>query len=260
MKFSDGTEAKANVVGTDKQSDIAVIKVDNTSFPPLPRGDSTKLKVGELVMAVGSPLWLLSQSVTTGIISALDRNTLGINDYESFIQTDAAINRGNSGGPLIDMDGNVIGVNSAIVSGGTGNDGIGLAVPINLAHSVATMLIKDGKVHYARIGICLSPFTPAWPASSASMKVPRAWSSETWFPAARPIKPVSRKATSSSALPERRSTTRRRFRLRVATSEVAKSYEIVYLRDGKERTTKIVPAASDDKVVAEVEGRDSNEA
>ncbi len=135
-----------------------MIKVDNTSFPPLPRGDSTKLKVGELVMAVGSPFGF-SQSVTTGIISALDRNTVGINDYESFIQTDAPINRGNSGGPLVDMNGNVIGVNSAIVSGGQGNDGIGFAIPMNLATSVANMLIKDGKVHYARIGIYLSPLT-----------------------------------------------------------------------------------------------------
>ena len=159
VKFYDGVEVKAKVVGADKQSDIAVIQVENTSYPPLPRGDSGKLKVGELVMAVGSP-FELSQSVTTGIISALDRNAVGINEYESFIQTDAAINRGNSGGPLVDMNGNVIGVNSAIVSGSTGNDGIGFAIPINLANSVANMLIKDGKVHYARIGISLDPLTP----------------------------------------------------------------------------------------------------
>ena len=116
-------------------------------------------KVGELVMAVGSPFGF-RQSVTTGIISALDRNAVGINEYESFIQTDAPINRGNSGGPLVDMNGNVIGVNSAIVSGSSGNDGIGFAIPINLATSVANMLIKDGKVHYARIGISLDPLTP----------------------------------------------------------------------------------------------------
>ncbi len=165
VKFYDGLEVKAKVVGADKQSDVAVIQVDNTSYPPLPRGDSSKLKVGELVMAVGSPFGF-SQSVTTGIISALERNTLEINDYESFIQTDAAINRGNSGGPLVDMNGNVIGVNAAIVTGssgspfgggGGGNDGIGFTIPINLASSVANMLIKDGKVHYAAIGIMLNP-------------------------------------------------------------------------------------------------------
>src|SRR5262249_58517281 len=103
----------------------------------------------ELVMAVGSP-FALSQSVTTGIISALERNAVGINEFESFIQTDAPINRGNSGGPLLDMNGAVIGVNSAIMSGSAGNDGIGFAIPMNLATSVANMLIKDGKVHYAR--------------------------------------------------------------------------------------------------------------
>ena len=132
MTFYDGVEVKATVVGTDKQSDVAVIKVDNTSYPPLPKGDSSKLKVGELVMAVGSP-FELSQSVTTGIISALERNAVGINEYESFIQTDAPINRGNSGGPLVNMNGEVIGINSAIVSGGSGNDGIGFAIPINMA-------------------------------------------------------------------------------------------------------------------------------
>ena len=106
-----------------------MIKVDNTSYPALPRGDSAKLKVGELVMAVGSP-FELSQSVTTGIISALERNAVGINEYESFIQTDAPINRGNSGGPLVNMNGEVIGINSAIVSGSSGNDGIGFAIPM----------------------------------------------------------------------------------------------------------------------------------
>ncbi len=137
-----------------------MIKVDNTSYPPLPKGDSSKLKVGELVMAVGSP-FELSQSVTTGIISALERNAVGINEYESFIQTDAPINRGNSGGPLVNMDGEVIGINSAIVSGSSGNDGIGFTIPINMAASVADMLIKDGKVHYARVGIQLAPLPRA---------------------------------------------------------------------------------------------------
>ena len=167
VTFWDGVEAKATVVGTDKQSDVAVIKVDNTSYPPLPRGDSSKLKVGELVVAVGSPFGL-SQSVTTGIISALERNSVDINEYESFIQTDAPINRGNSGGPLVNMDGEVIGINSAIVSGGSGNDGIGFTIPINMAKSVAEMLIKDGKVHYARIGVKL--------AAADSGDRPAAWS------------------------------------------------------------------------------------
>ena len=159
VAFHDGTEATATVVGTDVKADVAVIKVDNTSYPPLPKGDSSKLKVGELVMAVGSP-FELSQSVTTGIISATERNNVGINEYESFLQTDAPINPGNSGGPLVNMSGEVIGVNSAIVTGGRGNDGIGFAVPIDMAQNVADQLIKDGKVHRARIGIKLGILTP----------------------------------------------------------------------------------------------------
>ena len=251
VTFYDGTEASAKVVGTDKQSDVAVIKVDNTSFPALPRGDSSKLKVGEMVMAVGSP-FELSQSVTTGIISALERNAVGINEYESFIQTDAPINRGNSGGPLVNMNGEVIGINSAIVSGGSGNDGIGFAIPIKLANSVAEMLIKDGKVHYARVGIKLAPLTaplarqfgldastkgvlvmdvvPGSPADKAGLKQGDVITSF-----------AGEKVNDASS-----------FRLKVATSEVSRSYELGYVRDGKPGRTHIEPAAFD-KVVFDVE-------
>jgi len=194
VAFYDGTEAPAKVVGTDKQSDVAVIKVENTSYPPLPKGDSSSLKVGELVMAVGSP-FELSQSVTTGIISALERNDVRINEYESFIQTDAPINRGNSGGPLVNMDGEVIGVNSAIVTGGSsGNDGIGFAIPINMAASVAKMLIKDGKVHYARVGIVLSPLTPPI-VRQLGLPEPKVFWSATFFPTVRPPRRESSRAT-----------------------------------------------------------------
>jgi serine protease Do len=251
ISFYDGVTASAKVVGTDKQSDVAVIKVDNTSYPPLPKGDSSKLKVGELVMAVGSPFGL-SQSVTTGIISALERNSVDINLYESFIQTDAPINRGNSGGPLVNMDGEVVGINSAIVSGSAGNDGIGFAIPIKLATNVADTLIKDGKMHYARIGIQLAPLTPALcrqlgidegtkgvvvadvvggsPADKAGLKqgdVIVAFAGE--------------KVVNGSS-----------FRLKVATSEVSKPHELGYIRDGRQRTTSIVPAPAE-SVVFDIE-------
>jgi len=255
VTFYDGVEASAKVVGTDKESDVAVIKVDNTSYPALPKGDSAKVKVGELVMAIGSP-FELSQSVTTGIISALERNAVGINNYESFIQTDAPINRGNSGGPLVNMNGEVIGINSAIVSGSTGNDGIGFAIPIKMALSVADMLIKDGKVHYARIGIALNPLTPALnrqlgldegtkgvlvgdvvagsPADKAGLKsgdVIRSFAGE--------------KVQDRSS-----------FRLKVATSEVSKAHEIGFIRDGKSKTAQITPAPAENVVFEqEREGR-----
>ncbi len=251
VTFSDGVEIKAKVVGTDKQSDIAVIQVENTSYPPLPRGDSSKLKVGEMVMAVGSPFGF-SQSVTTGIISALDRNAVGINEYESFIQTDAAINRGNSGGPLVDMNGNVIGVNSAIVSGSTGNDGIGFAIPINLATSVANMLIKDGKVHYARIGISLDPLTPELARQLGVDESTKGVVVGSVVPDSPAEKAGLKQGDVIVGFGGAKVNDASSFRLKVATSEVAKPYDIVYLRDGKEHTTKIVPAASD-KVVFDQE-------
>ena len=127
-------------------------------------------------MAVGSP-FNLSQSVTTGIISATDRNDVHINEYESFLQTDAAINPGNSGGPLVNMDGQVIGVNSAIVTGGRGNDGVGFAIPIDMASTVADNLIKNGKMSRSGSGSPWSRSPRRWPSSSASTPRSRACSS-----------------------------------------------------------------------------------
>ena len=251
VKFFDGVEVKATVVGADKHSDIAVIKVENTTYPPLPRGDSSKLKVGELVMAVGSP-FELSQSVTTGIISALERNAVGINEYESFIQTDAPINRGNSGGPLVDMNGNVIGVNSAIVSGSTGNDGIGFAIPMNLATSVANMLIKDGKVHYARIGIALDPLTPALARQLGVDESTKGVVVGSVVPDSPAEKAGLKEGDVVVGFGGAKVNDPSSFKLKVATSEVAKPYEIVFLREGKERTVSIVPVASD-KVVFDIE-------
>jgi serine protease Do len=251
VTFWDGVEAKATVVGTDKQSDVAVIKVDNTSYPALPKGDSSKLKVGELVMAVGSP-FELSQSVTTGIISALDRNSVRINDFESFIQTDAPINMGNSGGPLVDMDGNVIGINSAIVSGGGatgpfgqvrgGNDGIGFAIPINQAANVADMLIKDGKVHYARVGIVLAPLTPALARQLGLDEGTKGVVVGEVLPGSPAEKAGLRQGDVITSYAGEKINSLPSFRLRVATSEVSKPSELVFLRDGKQRTTSIVPA------------------
>jgi serine protease Do len=250
VTFYDGVELQATLVGTDKQSDVAVIKVDNTSYPPLPKGDSSKLKVGELVMAVGSP-FALSQSVTTGIISALERNAVGINEYESFIQTDAPINRGNSGGPLLDMNGAVIGVNSAIVSGSTGNDGIGFAIPINMATSVANMLIKDGKVHYARIGIALQPMSPALARQLGLEENIKGVFVDSVNPGSPAEKAGIKEGDVIIGFGGEKVENGSSFRLRVATSEVSKPQEIVFLRDGKRRTAQIVPAPYGDVVFAQ---------
>jgi serine protease Do len=251
VTFWDGVEAKATLVGTDKRSDVAVIKVDNTSYPPLPKGDSSKLKVGELVMAVGSP-FELSQSVTTGIISALERNDVHINEYESFIQTDAAINRGNSGGPLVNMDGEVIGINSAIVSGSTGNDGIGFTIPINMAAGVANMLVKDGKVHYARVGIQLAPLSPALARQFGLNEGTKGILVGDVLPGSPAEKAGLKQGDVIIGFAGEKVHSLPSFRLKVATSEVSKPSELVYLRDGKERTTSIVPAPAEN-IVFDVE-------
>jgi serine protease Do len=258
VTFWDGVEAKATVVGTDKQSDVAVIKVDNSSYPPLPRGDSSKLKVGELVVAVGSPFGL-SQSVTTGIISALERNSVSINEYESFIQTDAPINQGNSGGPLVNMDGEVIGINSAIVSGGSGNDGIGFTIPINMAKSVAEMLIKDGKVHYARIGVKLGPLTPAIARQLGLDPTTKGILVDRVLPGSPAEKAGLKEGDVIIGYAGDKIVNGSSFRLKVATSESSKPQDLVYVRDGKERKTSIIPASAD-KVVFEEEKQEGTSA
>jgi serine protease Do len=132
VRLDDEREFEAEVIGTDPQSDVALIKIDGEDLPVLPLGDSEKLEVGEWVIAIGSP-FELNQTVTVGVVSAKGRSRIGISDYENFIQTDAAINPGNSGGPLLNIHGEVIGMNTAIFSRSGGYMGIGFAIPINMA-------------------------------------------------------------------------------------------------------------------------------
>ena len=148
----DGQEKDAKIVGTDPESDIAVIKIEGDGLPVLPMGDSETILVGEDVIAVGNPFGLI-QTVTYGIVSAKGRSNVGINEYENFIQTDAAINPGNSGGPLVNLRGEIVGVNSAIFSQSGGYQGIGFAVPINMASKIMKDLIDKGSVSRGWLGV-----------------------------------------------------------------------------------------------------------
>ncbi len=152
VDLRDGVTVDAEVVGTDPESDVAVIKVDSSDLPTLPLANSEDLKVGEWVLAIGSPLGL-SHTVTAGIVSAKGRSGLRIASYENFIQTDAAINMGNSGGPLVDLRGRAVGINTAIVGPGGGNIGIGFAIPINMAKDIADQLIENGSVERGYLGV-----------------------------------------------------------------------------------------------------------
>ncbi|HEY6390499.1 MAG TPA: DegQ family serine endoprotease [Bryobacteraceae bacterium] len=160
VAFFDKHEYPAKLVGSDKYADIAVLKIDKTGLTPLPFADSGHAQVGDVVLAVGNPFGL-GQTVTMGIISAMGRAGLGIERFEDFIQTDAPINRGNSGGALIDTHGELVGINTAILAGETGgNEGIGFAIPANLAHSLMDQILKKGKVSRGFIGILPQELTP----------------------------------------------------------------------------------------------------
>ncbi|WP_319587201.1 DegQ family serine endoprotease [uncultured Desulfobulbus sp.] len=154
VRLADQREFPAKVVGTDPQSDVAIIKIEGKDLPVLPLGNSDKLEVGEWVIAIGSP-FELSQTVTVGVVSAIGRNRMGITDYENFIQTDAAINPGNSGGPLLNIRGEAVGMNTAIFSRSGGYMGIGFAIPINMAKSIEQQLRKSGKVTRGWLGILI---------------------------------------------------------------------------------------------------------
>ncbi|MGB9712860.1 MAG: DegQ family serine endoprotease [Dissulfurimicrobium sp.] len=158
VKLYDGREFKAKVIGTDPQSDIAVIKIPATNLPVLKLGDSDKIEVGEWAIAIGNPFGL-KETVTVGVISAKGRDRVGISDYEDFIQTDAAINPGNSGGPLLNIYGEVIGINTAIFSKSGGYMGIGFAIPINMAKVIKDQLIAKGKITRGWLGVVIQDVT-----------------------------------------------------------------------------------------------------
>src|SRR5271167_130557 len=161
VTLSDKRECKATIVGTDPKTDVAVLKVDGTNLTAATMGNSSNVQVGDYALAIGDPFGV-GQTVTMGIVSAKGRTNLGIEDYEDFIQTDAPINPGNSGGALVNDRGELIGINTAILSHGSGgNEGIGFAVPINLAHQVMDQILKNGKVTRAYLGIIPQDVTPA---------------------------------------------------------------------------------------------------
>ncbi len=160
VALQDGREFTAKVIGRDPKSDVAVIKIDANNLPVVPMADSDKVEVGDVVLAIGNPFGI-GQTVTTGIVSATGRGGAVGLDYEDFIQTDAAINPGKSGGALVDAEGRLIGINTAILSRSGGNQGIGFAIPTNLARDVMDSLIKDGRVTRGYLGVMIQDVTPA---------------------------------------------------------------------------------------------------
>jgi serine protease DegQ len=159
IALADGRKADAKLVGTDPETDLAVIKIDLKDLPAITFGPLDQTKVGDVVLAIGNPFGV-GQTVTMGIVSALGRNHLGINTFENFIQTDAAINPGNSGGALVDINGNLLGINTAIYSRSGGSLGIGFAIPVTTVKTVMDSIIKTGQVVRGWIGVEPQNITP----------------------------------------------------------------------------------------------------
>jgi serine protease Do len=257
VTFHDGEEAIAKIVGTDPKTDVAVIKIDTMAYHPLPKGQSSKLKVGELVLAVGSPFGF-DQTVTTGIVSALGRSSAGILEtpqaYEDFVQTDAAINPGNSGGPLVDMDGRVIGINSAIATSSRSSSGVGFAIPIDLASNIADRLIKDGKVKRAAIGVALQQLTPALARQFGFDSKTKGVLVGEVFDNTPASKAGLKKGDVLTKFDDVVANNVAAFRQFVATSDVARTHTLTYVRDGQTKTAEITLGEAE-KVLAAAEER-----
>ena len=161
VQLSDKREFLAKLVGADPKSDVAVLKIEGKDLPTLPLGDSSQLNVGDLIFAIGDPFGV-GETATMGIVSATGRSRLGIENYENFIQTDAAINPGNSGGAMIDIHGNLVGINTTILShgGSGGNEGVGFAIPMSMAKPVMDQILAHGKVIRGYLGVHIQDFSP----------------------------------------------------------------------------------------------------
>jgi serine protease Do len=232
-------ELKARVIGTDSRTDIAVVKVEAKNLPVIVFGDSSKVKVGDFALAIGNPFGL-NQTVTMGIVSATGRGNLGIEDYEDFIQTDASINPGNSGGALVNVNGELIGINTAIESGGTGgNQGIGFAIPSNMARQVMDQILKHGKVIRGYLGAWIQPVTPEIAKSFGLSQPQGALLSDV-----DPDGPAGRSGLQRGdivlELDGKPITDTREFRLKLAMTKPGTTVRLKVYRDGKERDVSVV--------------------
>lgn len=250
VALQDGREFEAKVVGRDPKSEVAVIKIDARDLPAVSLADSDAVEVGDIVLAVGNPFGI-GQTVTTGIVSATGRGgTLGL-DYEDFIQTDAAINPGNSGGALVDLEGRLVGINTAILSRSGGNQGIGFAIPANLARDVMESLVQDGHVTRGYLGVMIQDLTPAL-AEKFGMNdstkgalvgdvTPKGPADAAGIKSGDVIVEFNGKKVADS----------RNLRLQVARTKPGETVPVRVVRDGKGRTIEVaVKELNDDSRIA----------
>ena len=258
VKFQDGREFDATVTGTDPQSDVAVIEVQNGDLPALELADSSKLEVGEWVVAIGNPFGL-SHTLTVGVVSAKGRTSLGINDYEDFIQTDAAINPGNSGGPLVNLDGDVVGINTAIFTRSGGYMGVGFAIPINLSKAIANQLISQGQVTRGFLGIVIQALTPEL-AESFDLEQTQGILIAQVSEDSPADKAGLRQGDVIVAFQGKPVKDIGRFRNRVSLTPPGSSEQLTIIRDGKRQdVTVTIGELSKDKLTAEAPAQSTEE-
>ena len=230
-------EMLAKVIGTDPQTDIAVLKVNSEHLPAITLTDSANLRVGDVLLAVGNPFGV-GQTVTMGITSAVGRGGFGIVDYEDFIQTDASINPGNSGGALVDADGRLVGINTAIMSRTGGNMGVGFAVPINLARGVMEQIIQTGEVRRGYLGVAVQSVTPA-----LAKELDLSDQSGALVGGVEPDSPAEKAGLKEgdviTKLGEKEITDSRNLRLMAAQMPPGSKVNLQFLRNGKRQSTSV---------------------
>jgi len=251
VKLQDGRVFEAEVVGADSESDVAVVRIQADGLTEIPIGDSDALRVGDFVVAIGNPFGL-NQTVTSGIVSALGRSGLGIEGYEDFIQTDASINPGNSGGALINLKGELVGINTAILAPSGGNVGIGFSIPINMVQQLTGQLVEHGRVERGRLGVYIQDLTPTLAEAFAidvnqgaviSQVVPDSPAEEAGLREGDVVTEIDGKSIESAA----------DLRNEVGLLRVGKSIQLTVLRDGEEMT---IDAVIEARQVQSVKGGD----
>ncbi|HVV86592.1 MAG TPA: trypsin-like peptidase domain-containing protein [Kofleriaceae bacterium] len=251
VTLQDDSEYKAKVLGIDTKADLAVLQLQGKLPPltPITFADSSKIRLGEVVLAVGDPFGV-GKAVTMGIVSATGRNSVGIEAYEDFIQTDAAINPGNSGGALVNMRGELVGINTAILSRSGGYQGIGFAIPSNMAHSIMDMLVKDGRVSRGYLGVGLAPLD-----TDAAAKLKLAPRSGVLIAKVEPATPAANAGitpgTVITAVDGQAVTEPGKLRNLVAMTGGNHEISLAVIQDGKQRTLKVKlgELPNDDEVV-----------
>jgi serine protease Do len=250
--LASGEEYPARIVGTDPATDIAVLKVDRTGLPAITLADSSLLEVGDTVLAVGNPFGI-GQTVTLGIVSGIGRGGFRIVDYEDFIQTDASINPGNSGGALADVLGRLVGINTAILSRTGGNQGVGFAVPVNLARHVLEQLIRFGEVSRGYLGVQIQQLTPEL-ARAFNLKDTRGALVASVSPNSPAVRAGLQEGDIIIEFNGQEVTDSRQLRLMVSQASPESRAEITYLRNGRERQSNVTLARLPDDLT-EARGR-----